>query len=76
MIVPVECFTAICDYCGTSVCEGTDWSGWDMDGLEIAVEASNWLAAGDGRHLCDRCVTRLLDLCVELATLPAAGGSE
>lgn len=42
MIKPITIYTAICDGCGTDICDGTDWSGWCMDGIENELSEQDW----------------------------------
>ncbi|GAB2970197.1 hypothetical protein [Nocardioides montaniterrae] len=68
----VDCFTVVCDWhgCGATVCDESDYSGWDVDGIEVEVENAidaGWHQARDrgmlgllsagtvsGEHYCHR----------------------
>lgn len=54
MIQSVETYTAICDRCGADVCDGGEYSGWDMTGLEAEIDAEDWLTDGN-KHYCWNC---------------------
>lgn len=57
---PIPCYTAICDWldCSADVCEASDYSGWDLDGIENEIDHAidyGW-HRGPGKHelYCDK----------------------
>lgn len=55
MIKSIEMFTVVCDNCGKSADEGTDYAGWNEKeyAKDIAMEA-NW-ANKDDKDFCPNC---------------------
>ena len=55
MIKSIEMFTVVCDNCGKSADEGTDYAGWNDKeyAKDIAMEA-NWVNEND-KHFCTNC---------------------
>jgi hypothetical protein len=54
-IKKVEMFTAICDNCGKSADDGTEYAGWNEDTFaEVIAMEAGWLNEND-LHYCTDC---------------------
>lgn len=52
----VTMYTIVCDRCGVSVDEGTDYAAWADDTTSLQIAQDNgWLVTDDGSHYCDEC---------------------
>lgn len=49
-------YTVVCDGCGESADEGTDWSCWlDETGAVDSASNAEFLSTDDGKHYCLDC---------------------
>jgi len=54
-IIEVTMYRLVCDRCGKSAQDGTDWYAWsDEDGAVNDAEDNGWLMRDDG-HWCNHC---------------------
>jgi hypothetical protein len=54
----VTMWTVVCDRCGKSADEDTDYVAWsDKDGAGVVAEGVDWLITHDNEHYCLDCVT-------------------
>lgn len=57
MIREVIMYTVVCDRCGTSADEGTDYSAWTcQDGARLTAEGNDYMVI-EGKDYCPDCVT-------------------
>jgi hypothetical protein len=58
-IKEVTMYTCVCDYCGKSADEGTDWSCWnDKNVADEVARNAGWIRSydyGDITHYCTDC---------------------
>lgn len=56
MMKEVTMYTVVCDRCGTSADEGTDYSAWTcQDGARMTAEANGYMVIDD-KDYCSDCV--------------------